>query len=111
MIFGEKHPLFKVVWGKVTHFLHHNPIFYKVACIYKLLTWDKNNNFPNLWLDLDFQLEEKDIYKNKLQHIYTKYIVMNFWNWKIWTGLLYVPLYTFGVDYRDSIYDILEGKK
>ncbi len=28
-----------------------------------LPTWHKNNNFPNLWLDLDFQLKEKDIYK------------------------------------------------
>jgi hypothetical protein len=23
----------------------------------------KENNFPNLWLNLNFQLEEKDIYK------------------------------------------------
>ncbi len=41
-----------------------------------LLTWHKNNNFPNLQLDLDCQLEEKDIYKKKLQYIYTKYIVI-----------------------------------
>jgi len=33
----------------------------KVMCIYMLLTWHTNNNFPNLWLDLNFQLEE-DIY-------------------------------------------------
>jgi hypothetical protein len=45
--------------------------FFVVLCIYMLLTWHKNNNFPNLWLDLDFQLEEEDIYKKRLQHIYT----------------------------------------
>jgi hypothetical protein len=59
-----------------------------------LLTCYKNNNFPNLWLDLDCQLEEEYIYFKKLQHIYTKYIVTNFFNWKIWIGLLFVPLYT-----------------
>jgi hypothetical protein len=47
--------------GRVGHFFHHNPIFCKMVRIYMLLTWHKNNNFPNLWLDLDFQLEE-DIY-------------------------------------------------
>jgi hypothetical protein len=52
--------------------------FCRVACIYMLLTWHKNNNFPNLWLDLDFQLEEEDIYKKILQHISTKYIIMDF---------------------------------
>jgi hypothetical protein len=29
-------------------------------------------------LDLNGQLEEKNIYKTKLQHVYTKYIVMDF---------------------------------
>jgi hypothetical protein len=29
-----------------------------------------------------------------LQHIYTKYIVLDFLGWKIWIGLLFVPLYT-----------------
>jgi len=29
-----------------------------------------------------------------LQRIYTKYIVMDFWSWKIWSDLLFVPLYT-----------------
>ncbi len=38
----------------------------------------ENNNYSNLWLDLDCQLEEEYIYKTKLQHIYTKYIVMDF---------------------------------
>jgi hypothetical protein len=33
-----------------------------------LLTWHKNNNFPNLWLDLHYQLEEENIYKNKYIH-------------------------------------------
>jgi hypothetical protein len=31
-----------------------------------LLTWHKNNNLPNLWLDLECQIEEKDIYKKKI---------------------------------------------
>ncbi len=43
---------------------------------------------------LDLQLEEEYIYIYKLQDIYTNYIVMDFWNWKIWTSLLFVPLYT-----------------
>jgi hypothetical protein len=43
-----------------------------------LLTWHKSNNFPNLWLDLDGQLEEEHICLKILQHIYTKYIVMDF---------------------------------
>ncbi len=34
--------------GMVAHFLHRNPIFCKVVCIYMLLTWHTNNNFPNL---------------------------------------------------------------
>jgi len=63
--------------NRVVHFLCRNLVFCKVACIYMLLKWHKDNNFPNLWLGLDFQLEE-DIYKNKLQHTSTKYIVMNF---------------------------------
>jgi hypothetical protein len=52
--------------GRVAHFLHHNIVVGRVACIYMLLTWHKNNNFPNLWLDLDSQLKEEDIYKKKL---------------------------------------------
>jgi hypothetical protein len=43
----------------VVHFLHYNLVFYRVACIYMLLTWHKNNNFSNLSLDLDYQLEKK----------------------------------------------------
>jgi hypothetical protein len=31
-----------------------------------LLTWHKNNNFSNLWLDLNFQLEEEDISLKKI---------------------------------------------
>jgi hypothetical protein len=49
-----------------------------MACIYMLLTWHKNNNFLNFCVDLNFQLEKENIYKKKLQHIYTKYIVMDF---------------------------------
>ncbi len=42
-----------------------------------LLTWHKNMNFLNLWLELNCQLEEEGIYK-KMQHIFTKYLVMDF---------------------------------
>ncbi len=47
--------------GRVVHFLHHNLIFCKVACIYMLLSWHKRKNFPNLWLNLNFQLEEETL--------------------------------------------------
>jgi hypothetical protein len=46
----------------MVHFLRHDPVFCKVVCIYMLLTWHKNNNFPNLWLNFDCQFEEQDIY-------------------------------------------------
>ncbi len=54
--------LLRWLQGRVAHFLHYNPIFCRVMSIYMLLTWHKNNNFPNLWLDLDYQFEEEDIY-------------------------------------------------
>jgi len=37
--------------------------FAKWHAFYMLLTWHKNNNFSNLWLDIDCQLEKKNIYK------------------------------------------------
>jgi len=49
--------------GKLVHFLCHNLVFCRVTCIYMLLTWHKNNNFSNMWLDLNYQLELKDINK------------------------------------------------
>jgi hypothetical protein len=56
--------MIKIGWlqGRVAHVLRHNPVFCRMACIYMLITWHKNNNFPNMWLDLDCQLEEKDIH-------------------------------------------------
>jgi hypothetical protein len=48
--------------GRVAHFLHCNPFFCRVVCIYMLLKWHKNNNFQNLWLNLDCQLEKESIY-------------------------------------------------
>jgi hypothetical protein len=56
--------------GRVVHFLCCNIVFSKVACIYMLFTWHKNNSFPNLWLDLDYQFEEKDIYKKIATYIH-----------------------------------------
>jgi hypothetical protein len=41
-----------------------------------LLTWHKNNIFPNLWLDLNCQLGKEDIYKKKCD-IYTRNIYNN----------------------------------
>jgi hypothetical protein len=38
-----------------------------------LLTWHKNNNCQNLWLHLDFQFEEEDIYKNIVTYIHKIY--------------------------------------
>jgi len=64
--------------GKVAHFLRRNLVFCRMMCIYMLLTWHKNNNFLIFSLDLDFQLEEKDTFFLKMQHIYSKYIVMDF---------------------------------
>jgi hypothetical protein len=55
--------------GRVAHFLCHNPIFCRVACIYILLTWHKNNKISNLWLDLD-SLKKKTSNK-KNYNIYT----------------------------------------
>jgi len=48
--------------NKKVHFLCCNPIYYKVARIYMLLTWHKNTFFSNLWLVLDFQLEKENIF-------------------------------------------------
>jgi len=58
--------------GKVVCFLCCSFFFCKVTCIYMLFTWHTNNNFPNLWLDLDCQLEEIYIYK-KMQYIHQIY--------------------------------------
>jgi hypothetical protein len=68
----EKCSIVVIGWlqGRVVHFLRHNLVFYRVACIYMLLTWHKNNDFSNLWLNLDFQLEKQDIYE-KNNNIYT----------------------------------------
>ncbi len=52
--------------GKVTHVLRHNLVFCRMACIYMLKTWHKNNNFPNMWLDLNFHIEEKRHLLNKI---------------------------------------------
>ncbi len=78
---------------RVAHFLCHNLVFYKMACIYMLLTWNKNNYFPNFWLDLDFQLEKKHIYKQNC-NIYIQIYNSRFLKLKNWTNLLFVLLYT-----------------
>ncbi len=118
MVFFQHHPTPLVRWlqGKVVHFLCHNQIFCRLACIYMLLTWHKNNNFPNLWLDLDCQLEIENIYKRKLQHIYIKYIIMDFLKLKnMDRSIVCAPIYMhffvwilFEIYYRDSIYDMLK---
>jgi hypothetical protein len=78
-ILEMKHKLILVIsnegWlqGRVVHFLCHNIIFSKVACIYMLLTWHEKNIFPNLWLDLDYQIEEEDIYKKIATYLHQIY--------------------------------------
>jgi hypothetical protein len=59
--------------SKVVHFLCRNPIFCKVVCIYMLLTCHKNNNFPNLWLNLDCHLEEDNILKKIATYVHQIY--------------------------------------
>jgi len=71
---NQQHDSFKHSYGwlqgRVAHFLCHTPIFCTVTCIYMLLTWHKNNNFPNLWLDLDVKLKKKTSIKKNC-NIYT----------------------------------------
>ncbi len=57
----------------MVHFLRDNLIFCRMACIYILLTWHKNNIFPNLWLKLDYQFEEEDIYLKNCIYIHQIY--------------------------------------
>jgi hypothetical protein len=38
-----------------------------------LLTWHENNNFSNLWLDLDCQLDKEKIYKKIATYIHQIY--------------------------------------
>jgi hypothetical protein len=51
-----------------------------------LLTWHKNNNFPNLWLDLDYQCEEEDIFKKIATYIHQIYSngLLNVWTFRDW---------------------------
>jgi len=105
--------------GKVAHFLRHNLIFCKVTCIYMLLTWHKNNNFPKFWLYLYCQLKQKKIYKKNC-NIYTPKIY-NTWllklknmDWFIVCAFLYMHFCVwilFRIYYRDSIYDMFLKKK
>ncbi len=78
----------------MANFLHRNPIFHNVVCINMLLTWHKNNNLPNLWLDSDCQLEDEDIYKNKIATYIHQIYNNGLLKLKKWNGLLFMPLYT-----------------
>jgi hypothetical protein len=83
-----------------------------------LLTWHENNNFPNLLLDLDSQLEEEHTHKKKLQHICTKIcsnglLKLKNMDWFIVCAFIYMHLCVwilFGIYHRDSIYDMLKQK-
>jgi hypothetical protein len=77
-------------------FLCHDAIFGKVSGTYILLINHKINNMLNLWLDLDC----------KIIYISTKYLIMNFWSWKIWTTFQYAHFCAcllFRISYGDSI--------
>jgi hypothetical protein len=78
-----------------------------MACIYMLSTCYRNNNSPNLWLDLNFQLKKKDIYKTKLQHIYTKYIVQWTFEFEKYGLVCCLCLYIHAFLCMDFIWDIL----
>ncbi len=76
-----------------------------------LLTWYKNNNFPNLWLDLDYQLEEEDIYKKNATYIHQIYNngllkLKNMDNFVVGVSIyMHFCLWIlFGIYYRDSIH-------
>jgi hypothetical protein len=93
----EQHFPYGWLQGRVIHVFHHNVIFCKVSCIYMLLTCHKINNIPNLWLYLNFELEWKDIF---IKNVCIKYIIMNFWSWKVWisflSSLLYISTFIYG---------------
>ncbi len=104
--------------GRVVHFLRHNSFFCRVACIYMLLTWHKNNNFLNLWLDLDCQLEEKKFYKKIVTYIHQKYsnglLKLKNMDWFVVCASIYMHFCVwilFGIYYKDSIYDMLKQKE
>jgi len=65
-----------------------------------LLSWHKNNNFLDLWLNLNFQLEQKDIYKKTfvtyIRQIYSNGLL----KLKIWIYFLFMFLYT-----RNFVYE------
>jgi hypothetical protein len=104
--------------GRVVHFLCRSIIFSRVVCVYMLLTWHKNNNFPNLWLDLDYQFEEEDIYKKIATYIHQIYsngfLKLKNMNWFIVCASIHMHFCVwilFGIYYRDSIYVMLKQKE
>jgi hypothetical protein len=92
--------------SKVVHFLCCNLIFCKVACISMLLTWHNNNKISNLWLDLDFQLEEENIYKKNC-NIYTLNIKYSTFEVEKYGLIYYLCLYIHAFLCMNFIWDIL----
>jgi hypothetical protein len=104
--------------GVVAHFLCHNLVFCRVACIYMLLTWYKNNNFPNLWLDLDCELKKKTFLKTFATYIHqicsNGLLKLKNMDWFAIYAFIYMHFCVwilFGIYYRDSIYDMLKQKE
>jgi hypothetical protein len=97
--------------GKVTHFLCHNAIFYKMSCIYMLFTCHKVNNMPNLWLDLVFQFELY-IYITYMHQIYNNGVFklknMDWFSIYASPYMHFFVWFWFGTFYSDSICDILK---
>jgi hypothetical protein len=89
--------------------------FCRVVCIYMILTWHKNNIFPNFWLDLDFKLKEKNIYREKnATYIYQIYnnglLKLKNMDWFAICAFIYMHFCVwifFGIYYGGLIYDML----
>jgi hypothetical protein len=83
-----------------------------------LLTWHKKKNLPNLWLDLDCQLKEENIYFKKLQHRHQIYnnglLKLKNMDWFVLCASIYMYFCAwilFGIYYRVSIYDMFIKKE
>jgi hypothetical protein len=83
-----------------------------------LLTWHKNNNFPNLWVDLDFQLEEENILKKIATYIHQIYnnglLKLKNMDWFVVCAFIcmhFCVKFLFGIYYKESIYDMLKQKE
>jgi hypothetical protein len=94
--------------GRVAHFLHRNLVFLQSDVHLHAINMALKKNSKYFTRFKLSTWKRKHLLKN-LQHIYTKYIVMDFWSWKIWTSLLFLPLYIYAYFCMNFIWDILLG--